>query len=116
DNGHNTGYHYVMTGYRADFADGANSRIPLNVLYPSLGSIISKELGPRGAVPVYVNVPNPMQAGGPGFYGAEHGPFIIETDPVQPDFEVKDLRPPGSLKDGQAERRKRVLAALDKKP
>ncbi len=116
DNGHNTGYHYVMTGYRADFADGANSRIPLNVLYPSLGSIISREIGPRGAVPVYVNVPNPMQAGGPGFYGAEHGPFIIETDPVQPDFEVKDLRPPGSLKDGQAERRKRVLAALDKKP
>jgi len=27
DNGHNTGYHYVMTGYKADFADG-NSRVP----------------------------------------------------------------------------------------
>src|SRR5882724_7257802 len=29
DNGHNTGYHYLMTGYKADFADG-NSRVPNN--------------------------------------------------------------------------------------
>src|SRR5215207_8844891 len=41
DNGHTTGYHYVMTGYKPDFADGQNSRIPTNVLYPSLGSIVS---------------------------------------------------------------------------
>ena len=33
DNGHNTGYHYVMTGYRADFPDG-NTRMPNNHLYP----------------------------------------------------------------------------------
>ena len=38
DNGHNTGYHYVMTGYKADFADGTNTRKPNNVLYPSIGS------------------------------------------------------------------------------
>src|SRR3954471_18738975 len=65
DNGHTTGYHYVMTGYKADFADGQNSRVPNNVLYPSLGSIVSRELGPRGSVPVYVNLPDPMTAGGP---------------------------------------------------
>ena len=93
DNGHTTGYHYVMTGYRADFADGTNSRKPNNVLYPSLGSIVSRELGPRGTLPPYINLPHPMTAGGPGFYGAEHAPFVIEADPVQPDFEVKDLRP-----------------------
>ncbi|MBM3458585.1 MAG: DUF1501 domain-containing protein, partial [Armatimonadetes bacterium] len=39
DNGHTTGYHYSLTGYRADFADGTNSRIPNNILFPSLGSI-----------------------------------------------------------------------------
>ena len=32
-----------------------------------------------------------MSAGGPGFYGVEHAPFVIEADPSQPDFEVKDL-------------------------
>lgn len=113
DNGHTTGYHYVMSGYKADFADGTNNRIPNNVLYPSLGSIVSRELGPRGSVPVYVNVPHPLAAGGPGFYGAEHGPFVIESDPVQPDFEVKDLNAAEGLSAARQERRKRTLGALE---
>src|SRR5919107_4862415 len=51
DNGHSTGYHYVMTGYKADFADGTNSRKPNNVLYPSIGSVVSRELGHGGKLP-----------------------------------------------------------------
>ena len=72
-----------MTGYRADFADGQNSRIPVNVLYPSLGSVISRELGPRGPVPVYVNVPNPMQAGAPaqGAPGTTGQPVGVMANP-----------------------------------
>jgi len=92
DNGHSTGYHYCLTGYKANFPDG-NRRVPNNELYPSLGSVVSRELGLGGAVPPYINMPNPMGAGGPGFYGVEHAPFVIETDPVQPDFDVRDLRP-----------------------
>jgi hypothetical protein len=111
DNGHTTGYHYVMTGYRADFADGTNSRKPNNVLYPSLGSVVSSELGPRGPLPVYLNLPHPMTSGGPGFYGAAHAPFVIESDPVQPDFEVKDLRP--DVSDKRQARRRRLLAGLE---
>ncbi len=59
DNGHNTGYHYVMTGYKADFPDG-NSRVPNNHLYPSIGSIMSRELGPKTTVPPYINMPHMM--------------------------------------------------------
>jgi hypothetical protein len=114
DNGHTTGYHYMMTGYRADFADGTNSRVPNNVLFPSLGSIVSRELGPRTSVPVYVNLPDPMQAGGPGFYGAEHAPFVIETDPVQPDFEVRDLRLPDGSDSKRLSSRRRLLAGIEK--
>lgn len=113
DNGHTTGYHYVMTGYRADFADGTNSKVPVNVLYPSLGSVVSRELGARGSVPVYVNLPNPMNAGGPGVFGAEHAPFVIETDPVQPDFEVKDVRLADGIGARRFERRRRVLGGLE---
>ncbi|MFZ9825103.1 MAG: DUF1501 domain-containing protein, partial [Gemmataceae bacterium] len=93
DNGHTTGFHYVLTGYKANFADGANSKVPVNELFPSLGSIVSRELGTRGNIPPYINMPHPLTAGGPGFYGAEHAPFVIESDPVQPDFEFKDLLP-----------------------
>ncbi|MBQ18520.1 MAG: hypothetical protein CMJ65_15505 [Planctomycetaceae bacterium] len=91
DNGHSTGYHYVLTGRKAGFPDG-NLRVPTNDLYPSLGSIVARETDRQGTVPPYVNLPNPMGAGGPGFYGAEFAPFVIESDPVQPDFQVKDLR------------------------
>lgn len=113
DNGHNTGYHYVMTGYRPSFADGQAGAVPINPLYPSLGSIVSRELGPRTNVPVYINLPDPMQAGGPGFYGPEYAPFVLETDPVQPDFEVRDLGLPLGVNRDRLERRRRMLGALE---
>jgi len=116
DNGHTTGYHYVMTGYRADFADGTNSRKPNNVLYPSLGSIVSRELGQRGTVPPYINLPHPLTAGGAGFYGAEHAPFVIEGDPVSPDFEVRDLMPVEGIDAKRRDRREKMLAGLDAGP
>ena len=83
-------------------------------MFPSLGSIVSRELGPRGNIPSYINLPDPMEAGGPGFYGPEHAPFVLETDPVQPDFEVRDLRlAPGVTADRLDDRRK-MLGAIDK--
>src|SRR5262245_59211694 len=113
DNGHNTGYHYVMTGYRADFPDG-NTRMPNNHLYPSIGSIISRELGPRTTLPPYVNMPHMMAGGGAGFYGSEHAPFVIESSPAQADFEVRGLRPLEKIAPAREVRRRRLLAELEK--
>src|SRR5437667_4612322 len=109
DNGHNTGYHYVMTGYRADFPDG-NTRMPNNHLYPSIGSIVSRELGPRTTLPPYINMPHIMAAGGPGFYGSAHAPFVIEANPVAGEFGVPDLRPLETIQASRQERRRRTLA------
>ena len=111
-NGHSTGYHYVMTGRKPNFADGDNP-IPNNEFYPSVGSFVSSELGPRGALPPYINLPHPMQGGGPGFLGAEHAPFVIEADPTQPDFEVKDLQPPSSVSASRVDIRRKLLAGID---
>jgi uncharacterized protein (DUF1501 family) len=113
DNGHSTGYHYVMTGRRPTFADGEHP-IPTNELYPSLGSVVSRELGSNGVVPAYINLPHPMSAGGPGFYGAEFAPFVIEADPSQPDFEVKDLGPLEGLSASRREVRQKLLEGLEK--
>lgn len=112
DNGHNTGYHYCMTGYRADFPDG-NTRMPNNHLYPSIGSIISRELGPRTTLPPYINMPHIMAGGGPGFYGSEHAPFVIESNPVAADFEVQDLRPLEGIGASRQARRRRLLADVE---
>ncbi len=112
DNGHVTGYHYVLTGYRPNFSDG-DVATPANELYPAIGSIVSKELGPRSSVPANINMPDPMKAGGPGFYGAEHAPFVIETDPVEPDFQVKDVSPLSSVPSKRFDLRRRLLNAVD---
>lgn len=112
DNGHSTGYHYVMTGRRSSFRDGDNP-IPNNEYYPSIGSVVSRELGQRGALPPYMNLPHPMAGGGPGFYGAEHAPFVIESDPSQPDFEVKDLQPIPGLSDRRLSTRRKLLAGIE---
>jgi uncharacterized protein (DUF1501 family) len=113
DNGHNTGYHYLMTGYKADFPDG-NTRLPNNYLYPSIGSILSRELGPRRSLPPYVNMPHMMAAGGAGFYGSEHAPFVIESSPAQADFEVKGLHPLQRMSPARQARRHRLLSEVEK--
>ena len=64
--------------------------------------MIVRELGAKSSLPPYVNLPDPMTAGGPGFYGAEYAPFVIESDPVAPDFEVKDLAADAGTKIGRA--------------
>lgn len=114
DNGHMTGYYYVMTGRKPTFPDGEHP-IPTNELYPSLGSWVARELGPRGRVPAYINMPHPMSAGGPGFLGAEYAPFVIEADPSQPDFEVKDLAAAGELSTNRQTQRQRLLKGLEGK-
>ncbi len=113
DNGHVTGYYYVMTGERPRFRDGQNSRIPANTHFPSLGSKIARELGLGGKVPPYVNLPAPMDAGGPGFYGPQYAPFVIDSDPVQPDFEVKDLRLPRGVSSTRMSRREQLLQGVE---
>ncbi|MFT7640223.1 MAG: hypothetical protein ACI9G1_001963 [Pirellulaceae bacterium] len=112
ENGHSTGYHYVMTGRRPNFADGDNP-VPNNEFYPSIGSVVARERGPRGKLPPYINLPHPMAGGGPGFYGAEFAPFVIEADPTQPDFEVKDLSPAGQLPQKRQTIRQKLLSGID---
>jgi hypothetical protein len=113
DNGHTTGYHYVMTGRKANFPDGDNP-IPNNDFFPSIGSIVAREVGPRGQLPAYINLPHPMGGGGPGFYGAEYAPFVIEADPSQPDFEVKDLAPAARIGESRLGLRRKLLGEVDR--
>ena len=114
DNGHATGNHWVMTGYPPNFGDGQQKGMPYNELYPSIGSMIARELGPGGPVPPYVNVPNPLGPGGPGFYGPLYSPFVVETDPVQPDFQVRDLTLSQDVSRRRFELRRMLLEEAEK--
>jgi hypothetical protein len=113
DNAHQTGRHWVLTGYPPSFADGQAKGVPFNELYPSIGSIVSRELGSGGEVPPYVEMPNPLGPGGPGFYGAKYAPFTIDNDPAQPDFKVRDLEVPDSITTERFSRRQKLLAGAE---
>ncbi len=53
-------------------------------------------------MPAYIEMPNPLGPGGPGFYGPKYAPFTIKNDPAQPDFKVRDLNTPASLSETHA--------------
>lgn len=109
DNAHQTGRHWLLTGYPPSFADGQAKGVPFNELYPSIGSIVSRELGQHGHVPPYIELPNPLGPGGPGFYGPKYAPFTINNDPAQPDFEVRDLKTPAGISPDRFMRRQKLL-------
>lgn len=113
DNGHETGRHWVLTGYPPGFADGQAQGETFNARYPSIGSIISREIGAAGDVPAYIEMPNPLGPGGPGFYGPKYAPFTIKNDPAQPDFQVRDLNAPPSLSETRFARRRQLLSDVE---
>ena len=106
---HSAATYYAMTGHRPSPA----------MQFPSLGSIVSKELGPRNGVPAYVLEPqwerdrfyeNHFKA---GFLGPEFNPMII-PDPSQAGFQVPDLSLPKSVPIERLQDRRSLLQLVDR--
>ena len=70
---HERGTHNMFTGYRPSPA----------LLYPSMGSVVSHEFGPRKNLPPYVCIPNAQSAySGPGYLSSSFAPFSLGDDPA----------------------------------
>jgi hypothetical protein len=94
---HTRGEHSMFTGYRPSPA----------LVYPSLGSVVAHELGPREALPPYVCVPNQgSQYSGSGYLSNAFGPFSLGADPARSNFKVRDLALPSGVDEARFERRK----------
>ncbi len=101
---HDRGTHNMFTGWRPSPA----------VLYPSIGSIVSHELGPRNDLPPYVCIPSqPTAFAGTGFLGSACGPFSLGADPAVGNFRVRDLSLPGGVDEKRFARRREMRAAVD---
>lgn len=101
---HERGTHNMFTGYRPSPA----------VLYPSIGSMVSHELGPRGELPPYVCVPaQPNEYAGSGYLSTRYGPFSLGSNPEDAGFAVRDLSLPADIDHARFERRRRMLDAVD---
>jgi hypothetical protein len=94
---HGQASHLMHTGYREQSG----------VAFPSLGSIVVAEAkdGPQSELPSYVAING--GGGGPGFYGANYGPFSIGAGQGVP-----DLYPQG-MSAGKVDERRELLKGLD---
>src|SRR3989441_4379025 len=109
-NDHPQATHYVVTGHDINPA----------MQFPSVGSIITKELGSRNAVPPHVLVPkwdrgrqyeDYFRA---SFLGGDYDPMCI-PDPSKPDFQVTDLSLPKTFSQASVESRSAFLTAVDRR-
>jgi uncharacterized protein (DUF1501 family) len=101
--------HYAITGHEVNPA----------MQFPSVGSIITKEMGPRNAVPAHVLVPKWDRTRQyeeyfrASFLGGEYDPMCI-PDPSRPGFEVTDLSLPKTVSQAAVESRSSFLRAVDR--
>lgn len=102
---HERGTHNMITGYRPSPA----------IVYPSMGSLVSHELGGLSELPPYVCVPELTSAfSGSGYLSSAYGPFTLGGDPARRSFKVRDLALPNGVATDRFEKRKRTLAVVDK--
>ena len=101
---HGRGTHNMFTGWRPSPA----------VQYPSIGSIVSHELGPRNNLPPYVCIPTqPNEYAGTGFLGSAYGPFSLGADPGNGAFKVRDLSLAPGVDDARFAERREMRAVVD---
>lgn len=78
-------------------------------IYPSVGSIVSYELGARGeGVPAYVVMGYPSASRGPGFLGAKYGYLYLTETELGP----AGLKRPADVTDHRQQRRERLVGGL----
>lgn len=103
---HERGTHNMFTGWKPSPA----------LQYPSIGSIISHELGTRNNIPPYISVPNsPNEFAGTGFLSTKYGTFGLGADPANENFKVRDLTLPDNITIDRFDRRKNLLELVDSK-
>ena len=97
---HERGTHNMFTGYRPSPA--------LN--FPSFGSVVSHEFGPRADLPPYVCIPSmPNIYAGTGYLSSSFGAFSLGDDPAREGFQVRDLQRPADVDDSRFSKRRKML-------
>jgi len=101
---HERGTHNMFTGYRPSPA----------LQYPSIGAVVSHELGSRNQLPPYVCVPNVAnEFAGTGYLSTAYGPFALGSEPSAEAFKVRDLSLPTTVTPERFDRRRSILDTVD---
>jgi hypothetical protein len=108
---HGAGNHYMMTG--------APPRIPVGCgafvsFHPSLGSVTAHEKGAPHGLPAYFSMPSMSRSGGPNFLGARYAPFVVDDNPNNAEFRVRDVALPRGLSKGRFDSRREIRSEVDR--
>jgi hypothetical protein len=108
---HGAGNHYMMTGSPPRIPVGCGAFVSF---HPSMGSVAAHELGKDNGLPAYFSIPQMSRSGGPNFLGARYAPFVVDGDPSNPSFRVRDVALPKELTDDRFHRRTDLRKLVDK--
>jgi hypothetical protein len=101
---HERGTHTMFTGYRPSPA----------IQYPSMGSVVSHELGERNNLPPYILIPNQVTPyAGTGYLGSAFGAFALGSDPANDSFSVRDLTLPSGIDAERFATRREMRSVVD---
>ena len=101
---HERGTHNMFTGYKPSPA----------LIFPSFGSVVSHEYGPRNDLPPYVAVPSAAnEFAGTGYLSSSYGPFSLGADPANAGFRVQDLNLTNGVDTARFQRRRSALDAVN---
>ena len=109
DAGHSTGDQICFTGYNSGIAPDEN-------VHPSIGSIVSKQIGHQNpTMPAYVMIPKHTPGAGSAYLGVSHKAFETIADPAQPGpFKVPNFTLATGLSHENVGDRKTLLKDFDK--
>jgi hypothetical protein len=113
---HTKGNHWMLTGFEGPAFNAPDNRIQRR---PAMGAAVARLRRSRQAgLPPYVAVPN-LRGGTDNLFhyaaylGGGANPFVVEADPNDPKFQVKNLTLPSGISFDRLQDRRRVLGALD---
>lgn len=101
---HERGTHNMFTGYKPSPA----------LIFPSFGSVVSHEYGPRNNLPPYVCIPGvPNEFASCGYLSSSFAPFSLGADPASGGFRVRDLTMAEGVDEARFTRRRTALEAVN---
>lgn len=106
---HGVSAYFMLRGYRQPnpAADRPENQHNTN---PNIGSHVARLFGPRNGLPPYVCVPGLSYLANINYYtagwmGRAYDPYILRSDPNEPDFQVQALAPPREVSTQRMNRR-----------
>jgi hypothetical protein len=113
---HTKSNHWMLTGYEGPAFNASDNEIQRR---PSLGSAVARLKGAgRPGLPPYIAVPH-LRGGTDNLFhyaaylGGYANPFIVESDPNDPSYRVRNLSLPRGVSLARLEDRRRVLEGMD---